>query len=559
MEIDLYQLLQNSPELTVFAVIGFGYVVGRIPIGRVRLENVAGVLVAGALFGHFGLGQGAFSFQLGFILFIYCVGLQAGPHFFSVFARDGKNYMALVGVTAAAAMLLSSALGWIFGLDSALRVGAVAGALTSTPTLAGAQDAVRSGLVSLPPGHSVASTVEQIAIAYAVTYLFGTGGLLMLVQLVPRWLGVDLAREASEASRKMRLRMPEEDEEELERLRPMIRAYEVRSPDLFGKSLRTLRLPEKTGALIYKVKRGAELLGATADLVLQEGDRVSVLAPFETQVRAREAIGPAVLDADLVDVRIDSRDIVVTRADVAGQSIAELDLIRGYGCIVLGVSRSLMELPVTPQLRLQRGDTIRAMGPREQLDHMAGNVGQMERNAYETDLITFAFGIAGGLLLGTSTVKVGDLAVGLGMAGGLLLSGIFVGFLRVSNPTIGRMPRSVSWLFMEFGLMVFMAGVGLRAGPGIVSALQDVGLQLFATGVVITTATLAIGFAFGHWVLGMNSALLLGAMTGAMTSTPALGIVTRLAKSGLPSVGYAGTYPFANIVLTLVGTLLMRA
>jgi putative transport protein len=260
-----------------------------------------------------------------------------------------------------------------------------------------------------------------------------------------------------------------------------------------------------------------------------------------------------------VDVRIDTRDIVVTRADVAGQSIAELDLIRGYGCIVLGVSRSLMELPVTPQLQLQRGDTIRAMGPREQLDRMAGNVGQVERNAYQTDLITFAFGIAAGLLLGTITVKVGRLPVGLGMVGGLLLSGILVGFLRVSNPTIGRMPRSVSWLFMEFGLMVFMAGIGLRAGPGIVAALQEVGLQLFFMGVVLTTATLAIGFAFGRWVLGMNPALLLGAMTGAMTSTPALGIVTRLSRSGLPSVGYAGTYPFANIVLTLVGTLLMRA
>jgi putative transport protein len=559
VEIDLYQLLQNSPELTVFAVIGFGYLVGRIPIGSVRLENVAGVLVAGAVFGHFGLGQGAFSFQLGFILFIYCVGLQAGPHFFSVFARDGKNYIALVGVTALAAVVLTTALGWLFGLDSSLRVGALAGALTSTPTLAGAQDAVRSGLVSLPPGRSTASTVEQIAIAYAVTYLFGTGGLLMLVRLVPRWLRIDLAREASEASRKMRLRMPEEDDEEIERLRPMIRAYEVTSPDLIGKSLRELRLPEQTGALLYKVKRGDELLAATADLELHERDRVSVLAPFEAQVRAREAIGPAVLDADLVDVRIDTRDIVVTRADVAGQSIAELDLIRGYGCIVLGVSRSLMELPVTPQLQLQRGDTIRAMGPREQLDRMAGNVGQVERNAYQTDLITFAFGIAAGLLLGTITVKVGRLPVGLGMAGGLLLSGILVGFLRVSNPTIGRMPRSVSWLFMEFGLMVFMAGIGLRAGPGIVAALQEVGLQLFFMGVVLTTATLAIGFAFGRWVLGMNPALLLGAMTGAMTSTPALGIVTRLSRSGLPSVGYAGTYPFANIVLTLVGTLLMRA
>jgi len=559
MEVDLYKLLEGSPELTVFAVIGIGYLVGRIPIGGVRLENVAGVLVAGAVFGHFGLGQGAFSFQLGFILFIYCVGLQAGPHFFSVFARDGKRYIALVGVTALAAVALTLSLGWLFDLDPALRVGALAGALTSTPTLAGAQDAVRSGLAPLPPESLAGSVVEQLAIAYALTYLFGTGGLLMLVRLVPMWLRIDLAQEASEASRKMRLRMPEELEEEIERIRPMIRAYEVTSPDLIGRSLRELRLPERTDALLYKVKRGEELLNASADLELREGDRVSVLAPFEAQVRARDVIGPAVLDADLLDVRVDSRDIVVTHADVAGQSIGELNLIRGYGCIVLAVSRALMELPVTPQLRLQRGDTIRAMGPREPLDRMAADMGQPERNAYETDLITFAFGITAGLLLGSITIKVGQVPVGLGMAGGLLLSGIFVGFLRVSNPTIGRMPRSVSWLFMEFGLMVFMAGVGLRAGPGILEALREVGPQLLVMGVIITTSTLAIGFAFGRWVLRMNPALLLGAMTGAMTSTPALGIVTRLAKSGLPAVGYAGTYPFANIVLTLVGTVLMRA
>jgi len=540
-------------------VIGIGYLVGRIPIGRVRLENVAGVLVAGAVFGHFGLGQGSFSFQLGFILFIYCVGLQAGPHFFSVFARDGKRYIALVGVTALAAVTLTLLLGALFDFDPALRVGAVAGALTSTPTLAGAQDAVRSGLVSLPPGSSVGSTVEQLAIAYALTYLFGTGGLLMLVRLVPAWLRIDLAREADEASRKMRLRMPEELEEELGHIRPMIRAYEVGSPELIGASLRELRLPERTGALLYKVKRGDEILSPTPELELHSGDRVSVLAPFEAQTRARDVIGPAVLDADLVDVRIDSRDIVVTRPDVAGQSIADLDLIRGYGCLVVGVSRALMELPVTPQLRLQRGDTIRATGPREALDRMAADMGQAEQSAHETDLITFAFGIAAGLLLGTITVKVGNLPVGLGMAGGLLLSGICVGFLRVSNPTIGRMPRSVSWLFMELGLMIFMAGIGLRAGPGILEALREVGPQLVLMGVVLTTGTLAVGFGFGRWVLRMNPALLLGAMTGAMTSTPALGIVSRLAKSGLPAVGYAGTYPFANIVLTLVGTVLMRA
>jgi putative transport protein len=561
MEIDLVELLKNQPTLTVFLVVGLGHLVGNITIGRIRLESVTGVLLVGMLFGWAGIVAGGLTFQVGFVLFIYSVGLQAGPSFFSVFRRDGVRYLALAGFTGSVALAAAVIVSRLLGLPAGLSAGVLAGSLTSTPTLAAAQDAVKSGLVPLAAGQTVDGVVEEIAVGYGITYVIGMIAVMVMVRLLPALLRLDLPGAAASLAADMRI--PDADAGDQRpgdyRWKPLVRAYEVAADsELVGPTLQALSLPTAIGSHLHRIKRGGEILLPEPDLQLEVGDLVSVVAPLEGQLAISRMAGPGSLDAELLDVSTEFREIAVTKLELSGQSVRELDITRRFGCFLVGLSRAQVELPVTGDLGVQKGDVLHASGTMESLDALAEEVGHVERSVFETDLVPFLFGIAAGLAVGLVSVKVGELRVGLGMAGGLLLSGIVMGFLHSTNPTFGRVPRAARWVLMEFGLLFFMAGIGMNAGPGVVQAVSSVGGPVLLAGLILGVLPLFLSFLFGYYALKMNAALLLGAMTGALTSTAALGLVTRAARSELPALGYAGTYPFANIILALAGMILVR-
>ncbi len=266
---------------------------------------------------------------------------------------------------------------------------------------------------------------------------------------------------------------------------------------------------------------------------------------------------PGVFDHDLLDTYITNADIVVTRDDAIGQTLGDLRIIRDYACFVSHIRRSQVDLPARPDTVLHRADTLTVVGDSQQIDRLAERMGVIERDFQETDLVTFAFGIALGLLIGLIHFKIGTLSIGLGSAGGVLLAGILFGYLRSYNPTFGRVPPAARYVMMELGLMLFMVNIGLEAGSGVVNALLSVGPVLILCGVVVLLVPLVVGFLFGAFVLRLNPAVLLGALTGAMTSTPALSVARQAARSSVPALGYAGTYAFANVLMTAAGTLVM--
>lgn len=240
-----------------------------------------------------------------------------------------------------------------------------------------------------------------------------------------------------------------------------------------------------------------------------------------------------------------------------GKRISELHIPAVYGCFITRVIRSQIELPVSLDFQVEKGDVLVITGLKNRLERLVSAFGYVERRFVQTDLLTFCFGIVGGMLLGQISIKIGGVAVGLGSAAGLLFAGLFIGFLRSMHPTFGRVPPAARWILRELGLLFFMAGIGVKAGAGIVDALLTVGLPLFLCGVVITLTPVAVGLLFGRFVLGIQPVLLMGAITGAMTSTPSLNVITQAAKSPIPALGYAGTYTFANVFLALAGTALV--
>jgi putative transport protein len=556
VEIEVFELLRGNWLLLLFLVLGLGYLVGNLRILGTPVGPTIGVLLAGLVFGHSGLSMDPGVSSFGFALFIFSVGIEAGPSFFSAFREDGPKYIALAAIVAVTGFAMARLLAQVFDFEPGFDAGLLAGALTSTPTLAGAQDAIQSGLANLPEGVSQAQAIENVGVGYALTYLVGTVLVILVIRQVPPLLGLDLEATARSYAQERGLVKTDDARSISAETLPMIRAYAV-LPDTSGKTLAQRAAEIGLAGTPLRIRRGNELLDPDPDVLLEDGDIVSFIASLETHRWAQEHIGPEVLDTELLDYRVGASAIIVLAAHVVGRSVQDLDLPRAHGCWATGIVRAGIELPASGDVMLQKGDRLQLIGEEERLRELAEEIGYIEEEVEETDLVTFSFGIAGGVLLGLFVFKVGGLAIGLGTAGGLLLMGILIGYLSSLNPTFGRVPGAARYLFKELGLTLMMAAIGLNAGGGIVEGLTRLGPTILLSAVGVAIVPLAIGYAAGRKLLKLNPALLLGSLTGAMTSTPALSVVTGAAKSGVPAIGYAGTYTFANVMLTFAGAYML--
>ena len=555
MEINVLELLSENVLLLIFTVIGLGYLVGNIRIAGIQAGPVIGVLLVGLVFGHLGFSAPAGASSFGFALFIFSVGIQAGPTFFSAFAADGLRYVTLAFVVAGTAVALTFGLTQLLDLEHGFSAGLLAGALTSTPTLAGAQDAVNSGIAALPDGISASKVLENISVGYAITYIFGTVGMILAVRFFPRIAGIDLPAEAAQLARERGLKRGRR--RGIGGKLPIVRAYRV-SERVVGKTV--AQVQAEAGNIqgkVLRVKRGSKLLDGTPDLVFEEGDIASFIAALDVHESARKGDDYDVLDPDLLNYQVTTQEIIVADTKVVGKTLKDLDMPQQFGCFATGLARASIELPLDSALPLQKGDRLDVVGEKSNLVRLAESIGFVEKEVEETDLATFAFGMIGGILIGLITIALGNLSIGLGTAGGLLIVGIIIGYLGSVMPTFGRVPAPARYVLMELGLMLFMAGVGLNAGGGVVEALTSVGPLIIVSGILVTLVPALVAYLVGRRVLDMNPALLLGSITGAMTSTPALNVVTEAARSGVPALGYAGTYTFANVLLTFAGALMV--
>jgi putative transport protein len=552
MEIDLQSILSANPILLLFSIIGFGYILGNIKLAGIEFGSTSGILITGLLFGHLGfVANTPHAATFGFTLFIFTVGMQAGPSFFSAFLADGRRYILLALIVSLTAVSLVFLFTKLIGFEYGLNAGLLAGALTSTPTLAGAQDAINSGLASVPETITADAAIENIGAAYAITYIFGTIGLIIFINYFPTLLKIDLVKSAKEYAVDHGLIKKQTRNQFSSETLPIIRAYEV-SKESIGKTIeqRILELGKQGKAL--RVRRGNKVLEADDDLIIEKGDFVSFITNINSHEQARLIMGDEVLDPALIGFQIFERQIVVIKPDAVDKPVKDLDMVADFGCFATELIRANIKIPITSETMIQKGDRISVTGEESYLQD-----GYIEGEIDHTDLVTFAFGIVAGISIGTVFIKVGDLSIGLGSAGGLLITGIVIGFLSSVNPTFGRMPVAARNLLMDFGLAIFMASVGLGAGDKVVDAVLSVGLPLILCGLTVTIVPVLVAYAFGRLILNMNPALLMGAITGAMTSTPSLGVVTKASKSYIPAIGYAGTYTFANVFLTFAGTLMV--
>jgi putative transport protein len=547
---ELIELLRQQPVLTLFLIIGMGYLLGGIRLGSFSLGPVAGVLFAGLFLGHFGFRMDPGAQSVGFAIFIFSVGYQAGPRFFDVLRSDGLKYFLLALVVACTGFAIAVVATQLLDLAPGTSAGLLSGGLTSSPTLAAAQDALRSGQVAPPAGTTADAMIGNVATGYAITYIFGLAGLIAIIKLLPSVLGIDLVAEAA------RLESAGGDEDE-QPMNVSARLYRLTDDSLTRLSKRELVERYWDERSVVRVRREGTILDVGDEERLRLGDELIVLAPVDYHTRTLAEVAEEVPPEASTEILTDTAKIVVIKKHIDGKTLRELDIPQRFGVLVSRIMRLRIEMPLSPETELKKGDVISVIGPRDYINLLGEEFGHVEREIAETDMVTFAFGIAFGVLIGMLAIHIGQLSIGLGSAGGLLASGLAIGYLRNVHPTFGRMPEAARWLLMEFGLLIFMAGVGLRAGGDILETLATAGPSLIVAGIFVTVVPVFVGYAFGRLVLKINPVLLLGGITGSMTSGASLSVVTKAAQSATPALGYTGAYAFANVLLTIAGSVIL--
>lgn len=549
--------LRQNPELAIFLTIAIGFAIGRLKFGSFSLGIVVGCLLAGVLIGQLDIKVSPLVKTVFFDLFLFTTGYKVGPQFFRGLKADALPQVALTLVVCITCLLSAFIFAKILGYDVGTAAGLLAGAFSESTVIGTAGEAIQR--LAIPEAERTA-LVNNIPVAYAVTYLVGTAVLVWyLPKIGPRLMGVDLKEEAS------RMRAGGAGAGEIvegvtSAARAFdVRAYRVANPSLVNRSIAELEaLPRDARVFIVRVRRGGQILDAVPDLVIREGDVIAIIGRQEVHATRGDVVGPEVSDPSLLDIPIEALDVVVTNRSLEGKTLAELARLEfARGVFLSRVSRSGIALPIALDTRIDRGDVMQLIGTLPEVERAANALGYPDRRTAATDMVFVGTGIFLGGLVGLLSVVVWSVPLTLTASGGALVMGLVFGWLRSNYPFFGRIPEPAIWIFDTVGLCMFIGIVGLSAGPSFVSGLRAAGLSLVVVGLISALLPHTIGILFGRFVLKMNPLIVLGACAGAGTITAALRAVQDEAQSSIPALGYTVPYAIGNILLTAWGPVLV--
>jgi len=554
----LTHALREHQELAVFLTLAIGFFIGRLRIGTFSLGTAVGTLLAGVAIGQLNIQVPAVVKYVFFDLFLFTTGYKVGPQFFRALKKDALPQLAITLVLCVTCLLAAFTAAKLLGYDVGTAAGMLAGAFTESTVIGTASDAI--GRLATISDAEKTRLVNNIPVAYAVTYLIGTAFIVWFLPNVgPKLMRVNLKEEA----RKLRAKIAASDAGEPETPSAYqalaVRAYQVTNPNLINRSVAELEArPKQARVFISRIRRDGRIIEPNPDTVVRESDVIAVLTRSELLTARGAEIGAEVDDKELLDFPIEFLDVVITNKSLVGKTIVELagmDFARGV--FLKKLTRVGEPMPFSPATRIERGDVMTLIGATRDVERAAKNLGYADRQTVMTDMIFVGLGIVLGGLVGLLSITIGGLPLTLTASGGALIMGLIFGWLRAVHPTFGRIPGSAMWIFDTVGLTVFMACVGLAAGPSFFSGLQKSGISLVFVGLVIAVLPHTVSILFGRYVLKMNPVIVLGACSGAGTITAALRAIQEEAQSDLPALGYTVPYAIGNIVLTAWGPVLV--
>ena len=549
--------LRHNPELAIFLTLALGFFIGRLKIGGFSFGTVVGTLLAGVLVGQLNIQVPAIVKTVFFDLFLFTTGYKVGPQFFRGLKKDAVSQVLVTVVLCVTCLVAAFVAAKVLGYDIGTAAGLLAGAFSESTVIGTAGDAINRLAL---PAEERARLINNIPVAYAVTYLVGTAVLVWFLPTIgPRLMGVTLRDEA----RKMQAQGAGGGEAEpgvvSAARRFDVRAYRVTNDALVNKTVAELEaVPKDFRVFILRIRRQGVLVEPEPTTVIRRDDVVAVAARHEALVERGTTIGPEVEDRGLLDMPIEALDVVVTNKARTGQSLAELagrEFARGV--FLQKLVRAGEEMPIAADMRIDRGDVLSVVGTKPAVDRAVRALGYPDRPTHATDMIFVGTGIVLGGFVGLLSVTLAGVPLTLTASGGALIMGLVFGWLRSVRPFFGRIPEAAIWIFDTVGLCVFIGVVGITAGPGFVAGLQKTGISLVVVGLICSVTPHIVTILFGRYVLRMNPLILLGACSGAGTITAALRALQDESQSKIPALGYTVPYAIGNILLTAWGPVLV--
>ncbi|MCX5581163.1 aspartate-alanine antiporter [Kaistia terrae] len=548
--------LQKNPEIALFLTVAIGYPLGTIKFRGFGLGAVTTTLLVGILIGQLDIQISQTVGSVFFLIFLFAIGYGVGPQFVRGVAQDGAP-QALFAIIVCALMLGTAyGVARLAGYDVGFGAGLFAGAATASSALGLSTSAIgRLGLSA----EETRSMVGAISTAFAMTYIFGTvGPILIISQIGPRLLRIDLPA----VCRAYETRMGGTSRSVGTSWHHyIIRTYRLSAdaPQV-GKTVGEAEAGMQARMFFDRIRRGDQVIDANESTILKADDIVSI-AGARGNFKAHFTTGvEEVEDPEMLDMPTEGIDVVVTRRAYDGKTLADLarlDVTHGIFLTRIRRGASGTEIPILPQTQIHRGDVLTVIGRPQKIRTAIKAIGRADFSTKETDISSVFLAIAIGALIGIPMISVDGLPLTLSMAGGVLIAGIIAGWQRSVHPTFGHVPPPVIWFMNAVGLNVFIAVIGISSGPSFVAGVQQVGVSLFLWGMVVTTIPTVAALLLAKYVFRFDDALVLGCCAGACASTPALGMISDQARSQVPALGYTVPYAISNTLLTIGGIIIV--
>jgi len=550
-----FATLKQYPEIAIFLALALGYFFGKFTFKGIGLGAVTATLLAGVVIGQIGITIAQPLKATVFLLFLFAVGYGVGPQFVRGVAKDGLPQALFSAVQCVLSLVAVVVIAKIAGYDLGYAAGFFSGTQTISAAMGLSTDAInRLGL----PADQAKAMIDSMPVAYAVTYMFGTiGSAIVIAVLGPTLLRIDLVAACKDYEEK------QGGTKEIGGAGSAWRRWEVRAFKVaVGGRAVGLRAVDAEGLVpdarvfILRIRRNGAIEEATADTILREGDVLAVSGARDVLVQVLGANATEVEDAELLAVPVEGVDVLVTNKSVDGKTLAELaQMPAARGIFLRKITRgaTATNIPILANTTAQRGDLFTIVGRTQDTTAAAKLLGVADRPTDVADVAFIAGWIVIGALVGALVFKIGGVPLTLSTAGGALVAGIIGGWLRSVRPSFGRIPSPTVWFMNSFGLNVFIAIVGISAGPGFINGLKSQGIGLFLWGALATSIPLILGMFIAKYLFRFHDALTLGIVSGSRTTTASLGLVCDMAKSQVPSLGYTVTYAVGNTLLTIWG------
>jgi len=548
--------MRANPALVIFITLALGYWIGGFKLGQFSLGAVTGTLLVGVLIGQLDIAISAQVKSVFFTMFLFAVGYSVGPQFVRGVATDGAPQAIFAVVVCLLALVCTWLTAKIAGLDVGFAAGLWAGAQTISASIGLATDAINNSGID-----NANEMLNHIPVAYAICYLWGTIGTgIILAQIGPKLIGVNLEEACKQYETEMSEGQPATGMNSAWHQLQM-RAFEV-APDsrAAGKTVADVeRLHPGERMFIERIRRDGRIIEFDATTTFEAGDVVAVSGPTDALV-ALSQDNKEVADKELIDVPIESVDLVITHKDVNGKTLVDLaqeKFARGVYLSKITRGATSVDVPILAQTTVHRGDILKLTGTKTHIARIEKAIGYADRPSVMTDMVWVGLFILVFGLIGALTLKVGGVPITLSVSGGVLIGGLVLGWARSVHPTFGRLPEPTSWFMNSVGLNVFIAIVGISAGPGFVAGLKTAGVGLLVCGLIATSVPMLAAPLIGKYLFKFHPALNLGVCGGARTSTASVAMVGDVAKSNIPMLGYTVPYAVSNTLLTLFGMVIV--